>query len=160
MILFLYRLRMLYSREWYNSKMEQFFLDNIFWMAAAVVSTAGLTWTFVRSGRINLSPQSATLAVSRGGGVFLDIRPAVEFAAGHIPRSQNIPASELSTRLASIAKFKQKPVVMVCPNGAHARRAARQLTNDGFAQVHVLSGGIAGWRDANLPLFNKRKSAK
>ena len=122
----------------------------------AAGSAAGLGWTFARAGKLVLAPQAAILAVSRGGGTFLDSRAAADYAAGHIPKSQNIPDSELPTRLPSIAKFKQKPIVLVCPNGMQAKKTVGALTKDGFTKVHVLAGGVAGWRDANLPLFNKK----
>lgn len=139
---------------------DAFLLDNVLWVAVALGAGGGLVWTFVRAGRISLTPQAATLLVTRGGGVFLDVRPAAEYGTGHIPRSQNVPESELATRKAAVEKFKNKPVVVVCANGMRARKVAQQLVRDGFAQAHVLAGGVAGWRDANLPLFNKPKDGK
>ena len=140
--------------------MQEFLLHNLFWLFLATASFTGLVWTFVRGGKINLSPQAAILAVSRGGGLFLDIRSAAEFSGGHIPRSQNIPSSELPARTAAISKFKKSPVVVVCPNGHQARKTVRQLADGGFSNVHILSGGIAAWRDANLPLFSKKAQKK
>lgn len=140
--------------------MQEFLLQNVFWLLLALASFAGLLWTFARAGKINLSPQAAILAVSRGSGIFLDIRPVAEFSGGHIPRSQNIPGSELSARTTAIAKFKKSPVVVVCASGLTARKSARELTDGGFSDVHVLSGGINAWREANLPLFNKKDQKK
>ena len=136
--------------------MQEFLLENVFWVVTALIASAGLVWTFMQGGKMSLSPQAAILAVSRGNGVFLDIRPAAEFSTGHIPKSQNVPG-EIKDRLSSIAKFRQKPVVLVCPTGHQARKAAAELVKEGFAQVHVLAGGINGWKDANLPLFNKKE---
>lgn len=136
--------------------MQEFLLDNLFWLITASAAAGGLVWTFIQGGRLTLSPQAAILAVSRGGGVFLDIRPAADFSTGHIPKSQNLPGGA-TERLSAIAKFKQKPVVLVCPTGQQARKTAATLVQEGFAQVHVLAGGIAGWREANLPLFNRKE---
>lgn len=141
--------------------MEYFLLDNLFWLLLAMVSAGGLIWTFKRGGKINLSPQSAILTVNRGGGVFLDVRPPTDYTGGNIPNSQNVPLDEIAARLPGLAKFKKKPVVLVCANGISARKLIPQLQKDGFEQVFLLTGGIAGWREANLPLLNKnRKGGK
>lgn len=135
--------------------MEAFLLDNVAWLLTAALAAAGVVWTTMRAGGARLSPQKAILAVSRGGGVFLDVRPPAEFSASHIPRAQNVPWEQFASALSSLAKFKDKPVVVVCPNGMLAGKAMAQLAKGGFSRVHVLAGGIAGWRDANLPLFGK-----
>ena len=136
--------------------MVAFILDNLFWFTMACISAAGLSWTFARAGRLALSPQVAVLAVSRGGGVFLDIRSAAEYASGHIPRAQNVPVEEVEKRKEALAKFKQKPVVLICPSDLRGRQTAQMLIKEGFKNVRLLAGGMNAWREAQMPLFHKK----
>ena len=46
---------------------------------------------------------------------------------------------------------KALPLVLVCPTGARAGRAAALLHKLGYENTRVLSGGLAAWREANLP---------
>ena len=138
------------------STMIEFLLDNIFLVLLACASAGGLSWTFARSSSLSLSPQAAVLTVGRGGGLFLDIRPSREFDDGHIARARNIPASDIERDKDIIAKYKKKPVVVICANGMKARATAQTLIKSGFDDVRVMTGGIGGWRDAQLPLVGKK----
>ena len=140
---------------WYNFGVVDFLLDNLFWVIIAAVSAAGLAWTFRRAGNITLHATPASLLVARERGLFLDIRPAKEFANGRVAGARNIPASEIANKAQTLNKFKDKPVVLVCKNGMQSRAARPQLEKMGFTKVHILSSGIAGWQDAQLPLVTK-----
>ncbi|GHU21286.1 hypothetical protein FACS189475_10460 [Betaproteobacteria bacterium] len=48
-------------------------------------------------------------------------------------------------------------MILVCQTGMRAVNACKQLEKLGFTKANNLSGGIAGWRAAGLPL---RKGAK
>jgi len=41
---------------------------------------------------------------------------------------------------------------LVCKIGQHASAAGSQLIKEGFSDVRRLSGGMAEWLNANLPL--------
>ena len=47
---------------------------------------------------------------------------------------------------------KDRPVLVVCDQGRSAGPAAATLRAAGFAEVYVLAGGLAAWREAGLPL--------
>ena len=49
-------------------------------------------------------------------------------------------------------KNKALPLVVVCPNGAKATRAVGILKKRGYERVQALAGGLAAWREANLPV--------
>jgi rhodanese-related sulfurtransferase len=55
-----------------------------------------------------------------------------------------------------LAAAKALPVVVVCKDGQVSGGAAKRLRKAGFEQVYVLDGGIAGWRQADLPLVKGR----
>ena len=52
----------------------------------------------------------------------------------------------------NLPKNKALPLVIVCPTGARATRAAATLKKLGFDNARALAGGTAAWREANLPL--------
>ena len=140
--------------------MLAFLLDNLFWAVLALLSATGLVWTFVRAGQASLTAQAAVLLVSRTNGLFIDVRSAAEFADGHIANAHNIPSSEFDKRLEALSKHKKKPIVVVCQNGMRGRAALQQLEKAGFEGARILTGGIAAWREAQLPLTAKPTKGK
>jgi rhodanese-related sulfurtransferase len=47
---------------------------------------------------------------------------------------------------------KSLPVVLVCASGARSSRAVGLLRKAGYENVRSLAGGLAAWREANLPV--------
>jgi rhodanese-related sulfurtransferase/DNA-binding transcriptional ArsR family regulator len=88
---------------------------------------------------------------ARAGVVVLDVRPATEFAAGHIPGAVSIPIDELPRRLSELPADVE--VVAYC-RGAYcvlAHDAVRILDAEGRRAVR-LADGMLEWRLANLPV--------
>ena len=54
-----------------------------------------------------------------------------------------------------IEKLKTTPLIVCCANGMRSGTAVSALKKAGFEQVFMLSGGIAAWTEANLPLTKK-----
>jgi len=83
--------------------------------------------------------------VRDGSSVVIDVRPSVEFEAGHIPGSLSIPLDELEARLSEIPPGKE--AIAYC-RGAYcvlALDAARILTRHGRAASRA-SIGLLEWR--------------
>jgi rhodanese-related sulfurtransferase/DNA-binding transcriptional ArsR family regulator len=81
----------------------------------------------------------------------LDVRPAEEYAAGHIPGAVSIPLDELADRLAELPDDGQ--IVAYC-RGAFcvlAHDAVRLLTAHGRT-ANRLADGMLEWRLADLPV--------
>lgn len=130
----------------------QFFLDNIILIAVAFVSGAMLVWPLVR-GRASgptLSTLQATQLMNSRNPQVVDLRTSDEFAKGSLPNARNVPADKLNARLGELKK--DKPVLLVCANGATAGKTASLLRSQGFGDVYVLAGGMAAWREAGLPV--------
>jgi ArsR family transcriptional regulator len=88
----------------------------------------------------------------RGGLVIvLDVRPADEYAAGHIPEAINIPLRELARRLREIPKSHE--VVAYCrgPYCVLAFEAVAKLRKCGFT-ARRLEDGYPEWKAAGLPV--------
>jgi rhodanese-related sulfurtransferase len=78
------------------------------------------------------------LARIRSGGVtLLDVRPAVEYLAGHLPGARSIPLEELPARLSEIPRGRE--VVAYCrgPYCPLASDAVAVLTRAGFRARHL-----------------------
>jgi rhodanese-related sulfurtransferase len=81
----------------------------------------------------------------------LDVRPAEEYGAGHIPGAVSIPLDELAERLAELPDGRE--VVAYC-RGAYcvlAHDAVRLLHARG-RQAARLADGMLEWRLAGLPI--------
>lgn len=86
-----------------------------------------------------------------GEVVVLDVRPAPEFAAGHIPGAVSIPLDELPERLSELPADME--IVAYC-RGAYcvfAHDAVRLLTARGHRAVR-LADGMLEWRLADHPV--------
>lgn len=123
----------------------------------AALSAAGVLWTTLRGAVASLEPSAAALYAKQTGAVFLDVRGGEEFSAGHIAGARNIPADELGGSLEKLGKYKDKGIVIVCGNGMNSRKAAATLAGGGFGNLRVLSGGMAAWREAQLPTGKGRR---
>ena len=81
----------------------------------------------------------------------LDVRPADEYAAGHLPKAVNIPLRELVRRLREIPTDRE--IVAYC-RGAYcvlAFEAVALLRDRGF-KARRLDDGYPEWRAAGLPV--------
>jgi rhodanese-related sulfurtransferase len=87
--------------------------------------------------------------------LILDIRSVADYKNGHIKGAKNIPLNEFASAIDGYSKFKDKPVLIYCNSGNSATRAIKLLKNAGFKKINNLEGGIAAWKEANLPMSKK-----
>jgi rhodanese-related sulfurtransferase/DNA-binding transcriptional ArsR family regulator len=83
--------------------------------------------------------------------VILDVRPATEFACGHIPGALSVPLDELEAALARLPKRAE--VVAYCrgPYCVLAPQAVERLRAKGY-RARRLAEGFPEWRLAGLPV--------
>ena len=88
---------------------------------------------------------------SRGEVVILDVRPAEEFAAGHIPGALSVPLDQLDAALSRLPRRAR--IVAYCrgPYCVLAPQAVQRLRAEGF-KAHRLVDGMPEWRLAGLPV--------
>jgi rhodanese-related sulfurtransferase len=81
--------------------------------------------------------------------VVLDVRPAAEHAAGHLPGAVSIPVGELRRRLAELPRDRE--IVAYCrgPYCAFAHEAVALLRQEGFS-ARRLEDGLPEWQAAGL----------
>ena len=88
---------------------------------------------------------------ARSGGItVLDVRPAAEYAAGHIPGAVSIPLGQLGQRLAELPPEAEIAAYCRGPYCVFAHDAVRLLRSRGRA-ARRLTGGLPEWRLAGLP---------
>lgn len=122
-------------------------------LLAVAAALAVLTYEWLEQARHvgAVSPQDAVRLMNQGAAV-LDVRSAADFAAGHIRGAKSLPGANISERLDSLKRFKDKPVIVYCERGVSAAAAKRQLTQQGFSNVVNLRGGLSAWRAEQLPV--------
>ena len=105
------------------------------------------------SGRTaGVSADEAVRLMNREKAVVLDVSEPEEFSKGHVVGSKNLPVGQIAADAKGLPSNKTLPLVLVCPTGARAGRAAGLLKKLGYDKTHVLQGGLASWREANLPV--------
>jgi rhodanese-related sulfurtransferase len=139
----------------------KFFLDHWYLFLMAGASGVGLLWPWVAQGgwRSGVSSAQAVQLINRNKAVLIDVRIAAEYALDHAKGAKNVPLSDLVAGARGLPKNKTLPVVVMCATGARARKAVLTLRNLGFQETHVLSGGLAAWREAQLPIEAAAKPA-
>ena len=103
-------------------------------------------------GGARLDPQSAVDRINREDAVVLDLRNGETFKKGHIVNSINIAANDLDANIHKLAKYKNRPLILVCQNGVTSAKVVPKLKKLGFTQLYLIGGGIEAWKRENLPL--------
>ncbi len=105
----------------------------------------------------SVDPVGAVDLVNRKDAVIVDVRPAADYAKGHIIHAINIPANGFANQIDTLKKYKDKgrPIIVACRSGAQSAHAAKTLRKAGFEEVYNLRGGILAWQSANLPVTRK-----
>jgi rhodanese-related sulfurtransferase len=132
----------------------KFLLDN--WALFLIALTSGglLLWPTLRGGLQagGLTPGAAVQLMNRSKAVVVDVCEPEEYAKGHVAGSRNVPFGQLEQRLPEVVKNKALPLILVCPTGARAGRAAGIAKKLGYEQAQALAGGLNAWKEANLPV--------
>lgn len=86
----------------------------------------------------------------------LDVRPAEEYAAGHIPGAINVPVEKLEGFISRLPKRKE--VVAYCrgPYCLMSFEAVEKLRQSGF-RARRLENGLPEWRAAGLPVTQEQR---
>ena len=119
------------------------------------------TVSFISPGELDRRLRNSSLLV-------VDVGPSVDFGQAHVPTAHWISRGWLDLKLPErfpdrarpivvtcpdgknsvlAARFpdRARPIVVTCPNGQNSVLAARALTNNGYAKVFVLDGGVGSW---------------
>jgi rhodanese-related sulfurtransferase len=97
--------------------------------------------------------------VKRGEVTVLDVRPAEEYRAGHIPGALSIPVVELKARLKELSKDRE--IVAYCrgPYCVMAVDAVALLRRKGF-RAQRMEQGVVDWRARGWRVEAEREGAR
>ena len=130
----------------------KFIVDNWTLILMALTSGGLLVWPIIQKNTGGgVGTAEAVRLINREKGLLIDVSEPAEFAAGHPSGARNVPLGNLEGSK-DLPGNKTLPLILVCPTGARAGRAAGLLRKAGYAQVVALSGGVAAWREASLPI--------
>jgi len=71
--------------------------------------------------------------------IWIDVRSAEEFQAGHLPAATNIPHTEIAARIAEVSKDKNDTIHLYCRSGRRSGIALETLQQAGY--THVVNEG-------------------
>jgi len=131
----------------------KFLLDNWMLVLMAVASGSMLLWSTFGRGVAGgaVSTAEAVRLINREKAVLIDVCEPAEYAAGHAIGAKNVPLATIDGAK-NLPSNKALPLVVMCATGARATRAVAMLKKAGYANVQPVSGGLAAWREANLPI--------
>jgi len=102
--------------------------------------------------------QELTRRLESGADIFiLDVRRPEEFTGehGHIAGARNIPVEELEQRMDELADCLERPIAIVCRTDRRSAQAALLLARHGFADVHIVRGGMLKWNAEGLAVVRQ-----
>ena len=82
--------------------------------------------------------------------LIVDVRERTEFEQERIDGVALMPISEFVARHQELPK--DRPLLMLCAAGSRSTSATMYLLQAGWTDVRNITGGMIGWRQANLPI--------
>ncbi len=131
----------------------KFILDNWYLIFLALASGGMLLVPLLKGSMAGgVSAAQAVQLINREKAVVIDVCEPDEYAAGHAGGARNVPLAQLQERLPQVVKNKAVPVILVCAKGARSARAAGIAKGLGYDKAQSLTGGLAAWREAGMPV--------
>jgi rhodanese-related sulfurtransferase len=133
-----------------------FIVENWYLILAALTSGTLLAWPLFKPGAgVGVDTMEAVRLINREKGVLIDVSEAAEYAAGHAGGARHVPLAQIesgSTDAKALPSNKTLPLLLICPTGARAGKAAATLRKAGYDKAVAIKGGTAAWRTASLPI--------
>jgi rhodanese-related sulfurtransferase len=144
-----------------------FIIENWYLILAALASGGLLLWPKLKPGAAEgVDTVEAVRLINREKAVLIDVSEPTEFAAGHAGGARNVPLAQIEAGKTEGGKSeggkteggktlptnKALPLLLICPTGARAGRAAAMLRKAGHEKAVAVTGGTAAWRAASLPI--------
>jgi rhodanese-related sulfurtransferase len=131
-----------------------YFTNHPYLAGAAVVMTFLVLAFELRQrgqGTASVAPSEA-VRLMNGGAVLVDLRSANQFKDGHITGAKSVPGDQLLSDPKVLERLAAKTLVLYCDDGATTGAAYRTLARAGAKNVYSLRGGLAAWKQENLPV--------
>lgn len=86
--------------------------------------------------------------------IMIDVREPHEWDQQHLAGVEKISLGTVPTKLADIADWKEKEVVLICRSGGRSGNATSFLKQQGFSNARNLQGGMLAWKAEIDPTFD------
>ena len=94
---------------------------------------------------VNVSPEEFKTLVDKKEVVVVDVRTAIEVAAGKIKGAKNIDIMSENFVNHLEGLDRSKTYLLYCKSGYRSAQAASKMANMGFKHLYSLKGGISSW---------------
>lgn len=105
-------------------------------------------------GAIKIVPPEAvkTAIDSKEKAIFLDVRDAGEFAAGHLPGAMNISRGTLEFVVFGKIPDQNEKIYVYCKTKARSALATKTLNDLGYKNACLMDAQYADWVKAGYPV--------
>jgi rhodanese-related sulfurtransferase len=100
----------------------------------------------------NVPPQIAAEMIKQGECYVVDVRTEEEFVMHRIAGAHLLPVQELQQRHAEIPRETDKSILIVCEHGVRSAGTCDALARHGWKNLINMTGGMAEWIEARLPV--------
>jgi rhodanese-related sulfurtransferase len=110
-----------------------------------------MEWIKAKRNIFNLSATKVVQLINHDNAAVIDIRPKEAYQNGHILNAQSFSYAEIIKEPKKLDKYRAKPIVIVAKQAQESQKIAALLLKNGY-NAYSLSGGIAAWTEAQMPL--------
>ena len=104
-------------------------------LLAAAISAVAITTSFVAHADVTPQAKQSMVKPEKVKGVWIDVRSAEEFNAGHLQDAVNIPHDKIIDGVKALGSDKDAPINLYCRSGRRAEAALTELKNAGYTNV-------------------------
>ena len=104
-------------------------------LLAAAISAVAITTSFVAHADVTPQAKQSMVKPEKVKGVWIDVRSAEEFNAGHLQNAVNIPHDKIIEGVKALGSDKDAPINLYCRSGRRAEAALTELKNAGYTNV-------------------------
>lgn len=104
-------------------------------LLAAAISAVAITTSFVAHADVTPQAKQSMVQSEKAKGVWIDVRSAEEFNAGHLQNAVNIPHDKIIEGVKALGSDKDAPINLYCRSGRRAEAALTELKNAGYTNV-------------------------
>lgn len=104
-------------------------------LLAAAISAVAITTSFVAHADVTPQAKQSMVQPEKVKGVWIDVRSAEEFNAGHLQDAVNIPHDKIIEGVKALGSDKDAPINLYCRSGRRAEAALTELKNAGYTNV-------------------------
>ena len=104
-------------------------------LLATAISAVAITTSFVAHADVTPQAKQSMVKPEKVKGVWIDVRSAEEFNAGHLQDAVNIPHDKIIEGVKALGSDKDAPINLYCRSGRRAEAALTELKNAGYTNV-------------------------